>query len=292
MRLSEFRSDLAGILKEPQMQPFPQSVDEDSSNTITARRRSPLKFFLSVFALSLPFWLAGALTTLQLLPGLPVSALMFFCPVTAALILVYRENKTAGVTELLKRSFDYKRIRAKIWYAPIILLMPGVMVLSYGLMRLMGVPLPTPQFTVLAALAVFLAFFVAALDEELGWSGYVIDPMQDRWNALRASILLGLVWAAWHIVPYLQAHRSLAWIAWQCLFTVAARVLLVWLYNNTGKSVFAAAVCHAMLNVSIFLFPIYGSYYDPRVAGLITTFAAVLVTVGWGPRTLARYRTA
>ena len=216
---------------------------------------------------------------------------MFVCPVTAALILVYRENKTTGVTELLKRSFDYKRIRAKIWYVPIILLMPGVMVFSYGLMRLMGVALPTPQFTVLAALALFLAFFIAALGEELGWSGYVIDPMQDRWNSLQTSILLGLVWAAWHIVPYLQAHRSLAWIAWQCLFTMAVRVLLVWLYNNTGKSVFAATLFHAMRNVSIFLFPIYGSYYDPRIAGLITTFAAVLVTVVWGPQTLARCRT-
>ena len=173
---------------------------------------------------------------------------------------------------------------------PVILLMPGVMVLSYGLMRLMGVPLPTPQFTVLAALALFLAFFIAALGEELGWSGYVIDPMQDRWGALQAGVLLGLVWAVWHIVPFLQAHRSLAWIAWQCLFTVAARVLIVWLYNNTGKSVFAAASFHAMSNVSWLLFPIYGSYYDPRITGLITTFAAVIVTVVWGPRTLARYR--
>ncbi len=245
-----------------------------------------------VFALSLPFWLAGALTPLQLSPGLPVSSFMFFCPVTVALILVYRENKRAGVTELLKRSFDYKRIRAKIWYAPIILLMPGVMVLSYGLMRLMRVPFPTPRFTVLAATVMLLAFFVTALCEELGWSGYAIDPMQDRWNALQAGILLGLVWAAWHVVPYLQGHRSPAWIAGQGLFTVTVRVLLVWLYNNTGKCVFAATVCHAMVNVSIFSFPVYGSYYDPGIAGLITTFAAVLVTIVWGPRTLARYRNA
>jgi len=53
----------------------------------------------------------------------------------------------------------------------------------------------------------------------------------------------------------------------QCLFTVAPRVLLVWIYNNTGKSVFAETVCHAMSNVRIFL-PNYGSYYDPRFSGL------------------------
>jgi membrane protease YdiL (CAAX protease family) len=248
-----------------------------------------VRFFLLVFALSIPFWLVGAATGLQLLPGLPVAALMFICPAAAALICVYKESKAAGVTQLLKRSFDFKRIRPKIWYLPITLLMPGIMVLSYGLMRVMGVPLPAPQFTGSAALVMLLAFFVSALGEELGWSAYALDPWQRRWNALGAGILLGLVWAAWHVVPFLQAHRSAAWIAGQCLFTVAARVLLVWIYNNTGKSVFAVTVCHAMSNVSIFL-PNYGSYYDPRFSGLIATSAAAIVTIVWGPRTLARRR--
>jgi membrane protease YdiL (CAAX protease family) len=179
----------------------PQSVDDDSSNMLASRRRSPLTFFVLVFALSIPLWLTGAVTELQLLPGLPVSALMAFCPLIAASILVHREHQAAGVTELLKRAFDDQRISAKVWYAPIILLMPGVMVLTYELMRLMGLPLPPPPFPALAALIMLLAFFAGALGEELGWSGYVIDPMQDRWNALQASMLLGLVWAAWHIVP-------------------------------------------------------------------------------------------
>ena len=269
------------------MPPFPQSVDEDSSKAITWRRRSPLTFFLLVFALSIPFWLIGVATGLRLFAGLPVSSLMTFCPLIAAVILVYREHQPAGVTALLKRAFDYKRITAKVWYVPVVLVMPGVMVLSYGLMRLTGVPLPGPQFPVVAALAMFVAFFVAALGEELGWMGYGIDPMQDRWSALQASIVLGLVWAAWHIVPLLQAQRLPAWIAWWCLFTVASRVVIVWLYNNTGKSVFAATLYHAISNVSTILFP---SYYDPRIAGMIVAFAAAIVTVVWGPRTLARYR--
>jgi hypothetical protein len=116
-------------------------------------RRSPPKFFLLVFALSIPLWLIGAVTPLQLLPGLPVSTLNVFCPLIAASILVYRENKTAGVIELLKRSFDYRRIRAKVWYVPTVLLMPGIAVLAYVLMRLMRLPLPAPQFPGVAALA-------------------------------------------------------------------------------------------------------------------------------------------
>jgi len=157
-------------------------------------------------------------------------------------------------------------------------------------MRLVRLPLPAPKFPGLTALVIFLVFLIAGLGEEVGWSGYIIDPMQDRWNALQASILLGLVCATWHIVPFAQAGRSPTWIAWQCLNLVAMRVLLVWLFNNTGKSVFAAALCHAMVNVSWQLFPNYGSHYDPRITGLITAFAAVTVTVIWGPRTLTRNR--
>ena len=255
-------------------------------------RRSPLKFFLLVFALSTPLWLISAVIPLQLLPGLPVSSLMAFCPLIAASVLVYREDNTTGVTELLKRSFDYRRIRPKVWYVPTVLLMPGIAVLAYGLMRLLQLPLPTPQFSVLSAVVMFFAFCIAALGEEVGWTGYAIDPMQDRWNALQASLLLGLVWATWHIVPFVQADRSPIWIVWQCLTLVASRVLFVWLYNNTNKSVFAAALCHAMQNVSWQLFPNQGSHYDPRITGLITAFAAVIVTVVWGPRTLARNRNA
>jgi CAAX protease family protein len=250
-----------------------------------------LTFFLLVFALSIPFWLIGASTGLQLAPGLPVSGLSAFCPAIAALILVRRGKGTAGATELLKRALDYKRIRPKAWYVPIVLLWPGVMVLSYGLMRMMGWPVPAPHFSVLAPLAMFLAAFIAAQGEELGWSGYAIDPMQARWNALQASILLGLVWATWHIVLFVQAQRSVEYIAWQGLNQVAARVVLVWLYNNT-KSVFATAVSHAMMNVTWQLFPIHGSYYDPRITGLIMIFAATIVAVLWGPQTLARYRNA
>jgi hypothetical protein len=99
-----------------------------------------------------------------------------------------------------------------------------------------------------------------------------------------------VVWAIWHIVPLVQLHRSFVWIAWWCLGTVAARVLIVWLYNNTGKCVFAAAVFHTMMNVSWQLFPIHGSYFDERINGVIMAFVAAVVVIIWGPRTLARYR--
>jgi hypothetical protein len=274
--------------EDPRVPTSARFVGEQSSRTLAPQSRSPLKFFLLVFALSVPFWVAGALTRLQLLPGLPVSALAVVCPTIAASILVYRESETAGVFALLKRAFDWGRIRPRRRLVPVVLLMPAVTVAAYGVMRWMGSPLPPPRFPVGAVIGIFLAGLVGALGEELGWSGYVIDPLQERWSALGAAVLLGGVWAAWHVVPLLQAGRATAWIAWWCLYTVAGRVVLTWLFNNTGKSVFAAALYHDMSNVSWQLFPDHGSHWDPRTTGLILAVAAAIVTVVWGPRTLAR----
>ena len=254
--------------------------------------RSPLKFFLLVFTLSVPFWLIGGVTDLQLMPGLSVSALMTFCPMVAALIFVHRERGTSGVVALLRRSFDSERIKAKRWYAPILLLMAGVNVAVYGLMRWMDMPLPAPQIGILAAPLMFFAFFVGALGEELGWSEYITDPMQDRWNALQTGILLGLVAVLWHLVPLLLMHRSPTWIAWWCLYAVAARILIVWLYNNTGESVFAVALFHATLNLTWMLFPVEGSHFDMRLGGLVMALVAATVALVWGPETLARYKSA
>lgn len=47
-----------------------------------------------------------------------------------------------------------------------------------------------------------------ALGEELGSSGYVLDPLQERWNALQSSGILGVVGVVWHLVPLLLIHRS------------------------------------------------------------------------------------
>ena len=63
-------------------------------------------------------------------------------PLLTAFILVFREEKMHGVKQLLKRNFDYKRIKPKIWYIPIICLMPFLYLLTYGIMHWLDLPLP------------------------------------------------------------------------------------------------------------------------------------------------------
>jgi membrane protease YdiL (CAAX protease family) len=276
---------MAGPFALPGAEPVGLSGPVDSH-----LRRSPLEFFGLVLTLSVPFWMIGAATNRQLMPGLSVSALMAFCPMTAALILVHRERGIARVKQLLKRSFDCRRIKALVWLLPLLLLMPGVSFVVYGLMRWTDMPVPVMQLAIANSLWMLLAFFIGALGEELGWSGYILEPLQERWHALQASLILGGVGVAWHLVPLLLVHRPLAWIAWWCLYAMAARLLTVWLYNNTGRSVFAASVFHATLNLTYMLFPVYGSHFDMRIGGLVMAGVAVLVVVVWGPKSLTRIR--
>jgi uncharacterized protein len=73
-----------------------------------------IHFFVLVYLLSIPFWILGALgpDTTKILPiKLPISALMTFCPLIAAVILVYKKQKMPGVKQLLKLAFDIKKIK-------------------------------------------------------------------------------------------------------------------------------------------------------------------------------------
>ncbi len=264
---------------------------EEGSPAATSVADPILPFFGWVLLFSIPFWAIGGFADVEILPGLPVSALMVVAPVAAAVVLVHREHGSAGVAALLGRAFDCRRIGSRRWLAPTILVLPASMLATYGLMRLLGRPMPDPEIQWLSAPVLLAVFFISALAEELGWSGYILEPMQRRWGALQASVLLGGAWAVWHFIPLVQVGRSAGWIAWWSLYAVASRLLYTWIYNNTGGSVFAVALLHAMANLSWQLFPNNGSHFDPQIAGLVVAAVALFVATVWGARTLSRHET-
>ncbi|MEJ7740710.1 MAG: CPBP family intramembrane glutamic endopeptidase [Chitinophagaceae bacterium] len=151
-----------------------------------------------------------------------------------------------------------------------------------------GVSIPDPQTPLFAALIFFFIFLIGAIGEEIGWMGYVIEPLQNRWGAFKAGIIIGTIWAIWHIIPYLQAHQTPRWIVWQCISTVALRIIIIWFYNNTGKSVFVAVLFHAMINISMFLFPNYGSHYDPFVGAMFLGLTVVIIVFLWGRKNVSQ----
>ncbi len=254
-------------------------------------KESPWIFFAMVFALSVPLWIIGAVTGLLLPLGLPFGALMAFNPLVAAALLVYRRDGKTGVKTLLRQSVDPRRITTR-WFAVAVLLMPIVLGLEYGFLRISGIAVPRPDFSLLNAMLLFAVFFIAAIGEEAGWQGYAAGLLQKKHDALTASLVLGLFWAIFHIVPFLQMGRPLPWIWWQCLTMLPLRIIIVWLSNNAGRSVLIAVIFHTMLNLSQFLFPIYGSHYDPFITFMILAPIAGMVTVFWGAKSLARSRWA
>jgi membrane protease YdiL (CAAX protease family) len=234
-----------------------------------------IPFFVLVFALFIPFLILEAIHPLELLPGLPLSALGAFTPAMAALILTYRQDRLSGVRQLVGRAFDVRRIQNPFWFLLILLTAPAVAASAYGIMRLTGVSLPPPAFPILAAVLLCSLLLIAALGEEIGWTGYATEPLVQRWGVLGGSLLLGAVWAAVHFIPLTQAHRPVEWIAWWSLGTVSYRLIMIWLYVHSGRSVFGAAVFHTMINLSWQLFPVNGSYYDPRLFSLIAFAFAI-----------------
>lgn len=249
--------------------------------------RRPLLFCVLVTVLSLPFWGIGAATGLQLFSGLPFAAVMFFLPGLVALILTWRADGRAAAGRLLRRAGDWDRVRPRAWLLAAALLAPAVIAAGCVIQRLTGVTLAAAHISPLTAGGLFLLFLFAGVCEELGWSGYLIEPLQARWGALPASLVVGAVWAGWHLVPLVQAHRAADWIAWWCLSTLAMRVIMVWLYNSAGRSVFAVALFHGMSNLATLLVPAWNNQKITSVLEALVALAVVLIA---GPRTLAGRR--
>ena len=247
----------------------------------------PWDLFATIFALSAPLWVLASHYQFELMPGLPISALMFLvCPVVA-MGFAWRINGPREVLRVLLRSFDFVDPPSRIWYAFALLLMPCVLAMTYFVMRFFSMPLPEPQISLGSVPLLLVLFLIAATAEELAWSGSVLDPLQSRWGTLRASLFIGAVSAIWHVVPFAQAGNSATWIAGQCLFTVVFRIVIVEIYNGSGKSVAATSVTHASYNVAWQLFPNRGSGYDPWVTTMVTAVAVTAFLVLKQARTRA-----
>lgn len=219
-----------------------------------------------------------------------VAPVLALAPITAAMILVYRESGWDGVKKLLKRSFDYKRINRKIWYFPIFFLWPILFGLAFLLLILLGEPIPTLILPIIATPVAFLGFFIFALFEEVGWMGYAFDPMQDRWNALNASLVLGILWAIWHIPFYIASGFEPLWVAGQLISMIAIRILISWIFNNTGKSVFAAILTHTVYNVCTIMVPSFYSSLGHSMTSIFIIITSSIVVFLWGSATLTQYR--
>ena len=269
---------------------------EHATRVPLSTRESPAAFFALTFLLSVPFYVLNALAYLHIV-GKPAIGPVYFAlitvtPIASAAILTFQARGSRGVKELLKRIFDFKRVADGRWYLPVLFLAPLMHLLVLGGMVSSGAPIP-PALTPLVALPVsFPFFFLLAAGEEVGWMGYAFGKMQRRGGALRAALLLGVIWAFWHLPLLVFMMPDPVVLGAQFLTLVGTRVLVAWIFNNTGKSVFAAILFHAAGNTALVALPDINAY-APRGVGTLCSFTLVAAFVAsslWGPLTLARYR--
>lgn len=246
------------------------------------------RFYVLLLTLSVPFWLLGVVVGRLPIPiNLPIAALMAGLPAAISLWLSWKAGGRARVAALLGRITDFARVRKSASIVVAALLMPAALVAAYWLQVLSGEALPAFEVS-LSTLGGFLLLFLAGgIGEELGWQGFVYPLMRARWSALTSSLMLGSIWAVWHLVPFLQAGRSGEWIVWQSLTMVPLRIITVWLFVNAGESVGVAIIFHAMCNVAQFSFPVYGSHYQPLTSFIVLTAIAISIVASHG-ETLAR----
>jgi len=235
-----------------------------------------------------------------------VGALAIAGPAIAALVLTGFEHGRLGVQRLLSRLLHW-RVGAQ-WYLVALLTPPIIAISALGTYRfLAGVPprIPAPLPRELAQIgaespvtyALLAVFFVwGSLAEELGWRGYALPRLLGTYSALTASVIIGVVWAVWHLPLFLMNASAQASIpfGWYLLYALSLSVLFTWLYNNTGGSLLLATLFHAVIQASTVLLPMLpASAGDTRpyvLSALLTMLAALLVVLISGPAALSRKR--
>ena len=263
-------------------------VDDTLGERVTTRGRLT-RFFIITFAFSWMLWLLPVLRS-TVLPDLPetVGLLGMFAPFgpgVAAFWLVRRAAGREGVRRLWLRGwrsdFDKRWLIPALGLGPLVGLLSVVGVVAFG-----GEIGWDDGVAPAMILPVFLLiYFANALPEEYGWRGFALDPLQRRFNALGASLVLGLIWGLWHLPLVFIEGTTQASIPFYefVLQTMVLAVLYTWLYNNTGGSVLVAALFHASANIAGAAIPTWTTELGRWVnfVLLLVIAGAVVWRYGW-----------
>ena len=177
------------------------------------------------------------------------------------------------------------------WLLVAIALFPAAGWLAAAIYAQLGGPAVGLRSTQLLPQAVVI--LVISLGEEFGWRGYLLPLLQQKYSALTASLVLGVVWGLWHFPASLIGTGVPAdmpftvFMAW----VIIATVLFTWVYNNTG-SVLTAILLHSTANASfnyLAILPEFTGTMTPfyLFLGIVTT-AAALVLLRFGSARLVR----
>lgn len=174
-----------------------------------------------------------------------------FVPSLLAITLTWRQEGREGLKRLGRRVMQFKI--GWRWYLAIV----GIVVLGtaaqIALIHILGGTFDLGLFVAQLPSAIPL-IILGPLSEELGWRGYAQDRLQTRWNGLVSGLIVGVVWALWHLPLFYMVGTSqsvlrMPFPGFACGI-IAHSVLYAWLHNRTSSSVWTAVFFHWMFTYS------------------------------------------
>jgi membrane protease YdiL (CAAX protease family) len=238
-------------------------------------RRHPLvTFFLLVFILTWVVWVPRA-------SGAPLGVLgqaWTWIPAIAALLAAALTGGRGALRELGSRLVRW-RVGWQ-WYL-VVILGPAVFSLAVaGIYTLFGgswaeAAPPAILAGPLLLLPLFLAILTLTdgLGEELAWRGFALPRLLTRYNALVASVVLGVIWALWHLpLLWTEGNGMFHLPVWLLLLDLTAKaILFTWVFLHTRGSVLIAMLFHGATNLFL---------VSPEVVSTGDFQVAVLAMVG------------
>lgn len=231
------------------------SNSDSASRASILARRPLLSFFILAILIT---WLVSIPALLFGMPFKPFQTAGAYGPLLAAVIV------SAGMSDLKSLFQRMTNFRFGIgWY---LLAIFGYVLLYLLVAGLSGAPLAkslSANWTLLLSLylpALFTTYLVNPIGEETGWTGFALPHLQRRFSPWLSAVILGVVWAVWHLPAYfvpseMGAFSPIAFI-FLILNSILIRVIWTWVTNSARGSGVAAILLHASSNaVSLALIP-------------------------------------
>ena len=210
-----------------------------------------LLYFVLAYAVTWSVWLAARAAP----AGGPRGVLLLlgtFAPGLIALGLTARRAGRPGVVVLLRRLVAWE-VPGR-WFVFALAYIAAIKLTAAGLHRLVTGTWPAfgamPWYLMLGA--TLLSTFVGGqTGEELGWRGYALPRLTARFGLGRASLLLGALWASWHLPLFLflpEADTFGQSFPLYLLQVMALSVAIAWLFASTRGSLLPVMLLHAAVN--------------------------------------------
>jgi len=234
-------------------------------------------FFLITFAITWTCFIAVASISGQPVLRFVLLFAGIFAPSFVAIGLTATAGGSSGVADLLRPLFKW-RVGVQ-WYAFAVVYMAAIKLTVAIVHR--GLVGEWPRFGVEPWYIIVGATITSTMvggqaGEEIGWRGYALPRLAARLGYPIASVLLGVIWALWHLPLFFVSGantRGQSFIVYS-VQVIALSVAIAWLYVRTGGSLLLTMLMHSAINQTKDIVP-------SAVPGATNVFSPAASLVAW-----------